>query len=329
MAEGDPDGLLFIGDPHLSSRRPGRRRDPDFVATCLDRLEQSLAVAAAENLLPVILGDLFDRAKEEDHRLIVRALRLLRACRHRPLCLVGNHDRIHGTLTEDTALGLIREAGAVRTIEVSGPCTTLMLDGIKVGLGGTPHGQSIPAAVADRFDGAELVVWLTHHDLAFGRGYPGAEPLRPIAGCDLAVNGHMHGLEAPQRHGATLWANPGNILRQSVDLIDHVPAVWVWRPRVPDALDQRPLRYERDVFDLTGRHANPIAPPAIPAPRSRFAELLRIETAAELDRTADGSVLLEDIERLFDADGVAPEVRTIIRELHHVAVKGQKTRRSY
>lgn len=321
----EPRGILFIGDPHISSRRPGRRRDADFVATCIDRLEQSIAIANAEALLPVILGDLFDRAREDDHGVLVRTLRALRGARHRPLCLVGNHDRIHSVLSEDTALGLVREAGAVAVIDRSGPCGTLRIGGVRVGLGGTPHGQEIPVDVSDLFAAADVTVWITHHDLAFARAFPGAGPTFAVKGCDLVVNGHLHRLEVPRRHDGTLWFNPGNILRQSIDLIDHVPAVWIWRPHEPHALDQRPLRFERDVFDLTGRLAEPIAPEAEAesAARSVFAELLKVESATEMSRTADGSVLLEDIEKLFEAEPVPPEVQAIVRELHRQAVEGR------
>lgn len=316
-------GLLFIGDPHLSSRRPGRRRDADFVAACLDKLEQAIALANAEDLVPVILGDLFDRPREDDHRLLALTLRALRAARHVPFCLVGNHDRVHRRLTEDTALGLMREAGAVRVIECSGPAATLILAGRRVGLGGTPHGEALPADVTGAFDRAETVVWLTHHDLAFGRGFPGAEPPAAIAGCAVAVNGHLHGREAPVHCGGTTWFNPGNILRQSVDLLDQVPAVWAWSPATPLWLEPRPLRHAAAVFDLTGRIAEPIYPMVPPeASPSRFAELLRIESTAEMDRSADGSILLEDLERLFAAETVAPEVQAILRDLHRRAVEG-------
>jgi hypothetical protein len=322
MAE--PGGLLLIGDPHLSSRRPGRRRDADFRATCLDRLAQSLAVADRLDLVPVILGDLFDRPREDDHSLIVRAVRMLKAARHAALCLVGNHDRVHARLTDDTALALVREAGAVETIEASGPVFLRRLGGRLVGLGGTPHGQEIPADVSGLFPGAEAVVWLTHHDIAFGTAYPGAQATFPVAGCDLVVNGHMHGLERPRREGGTLWRNPGNILRQSVDMIDHVPAAWAWRPDDPQGLERHVLAYDRDVFDLTGRIAEPLAP-AVPgtvggARPSVFAELLKAESRAEMERTADGSVLLEDLEHLFQEDDVPTEIRAIVLDLHREAV---------
>ncbi|WP_207479729.1 metallophosphoesterase [Arenibaculum pallidiluteum] len=317
MAE--PAGILFIGDPHLSSRRPGRRRDHDFAATCLDRLDQCIALAGAEDLLPVILGDLFDRPREDDHGLIVRAIRILRTARHMPFCLVGNHDRVDARLGDDTALALVREAGAVRTIETPGPVFTRPIGGRRVGLGATPHGDAIPRDVTGLFPDAETVAWLTHHDLAIGRTYPGAEPVFPIIGCDVVVNGHMHGLEPPRRTGGTLWFNPGNILRQSVDMIDHVPAAWAWDPKEPHSFGQRPLRYDRDVFDLTGRHAAPIAPGAEARP-SVFAELLGSESRSEMERTSDGSVLLEEIERLFAEDDVPPEVRAVVLALHRDTV---------
>lgn len=318
----DPDGLLFIGDPHLSSRRPGRRRDADFVATCIDRLAQGVALADAGNLVPVILGDLFDRPDEADHRLMALALRTLRAARHRPWCLVGNHDRRHAALTDDTALGVVRAAGAVATLEASGPAAVLRLDGVVVGLGATPHGQDIPRDVTGAFGTpVATVVWLTHHDLDFGRPYPGAAPTFPIAGCDVVVNGHMHGRERPRRHGRTRWFNPGNILRQTIDQIDHVPAVWSWRPRARHRLTPHPLRHERDVFDRCG-HLAPTLPPGTGPddPESVFAALLRAETAHEMTRSADGTLLWEEIARLLDAEQAPDELRVLMRELHRQAV---------
>ncbi|HYE00517.1 MAG TPA: metallophosphoesterase [Alphaproteobacteria bacterium] len=311
----DASGLLFIGDPHISARRPGRRTDPDFAATSLDKLEQALAIAAANGLWPVILGDLFDRAREDDHTVIVRTLRLLKAAPRRPFCLVGNHDRLHDRLSDDTALGLLAETGALHVIAESGPAASLELAGRRIGLGGTPHGQDIPDSVDGLFPEAEAVVWLTHHDLAFGRPYPGAQPLRPIAGAALAVNGHMHGREAARPVGGTVWHNPGNILRQSVDLRDHVPAVWSWRPGGPAELVEHRLRFTPDRFDLTGRLAQPIS-----SGRSVFADLLKAESQSEMGRSADGAMLLEDIERLFDQERTGADVQAILRDLHARAV---------
>ena len=62
-------GLLFIGDPHLGSIKPGRRKDVDFGATVLGAVAQAIAVANARRLVPVFLGDIFDRPHEEDERL--------------------------------------------------------------------------------------------------------------------------------------------------------------------------------------------------------------------------------------------------------------------
>lgn len=311
-------GLLFIGDPHLSSRRPGRRRDPDFAEVGLGKLGQALALADAMDLVPVILGDLFDRAREDDHALLARTIRMLHATRHKAWCLVGNHDRVHATLSDDTALAVLREAGAVRVMDRSGPAALLDLGGRRVGLGGTPHGQEIPRRVADAFDGADAVVWLTHHDLDFPASYPGAAPIFEMEGCGLVVNGHMHATEAPRRRRGTVWWNPGNILRRSVDQIGHRPAVWSWRPDDPQSLSAHPLAFEQDVFDLTGRIAAPIAPGldgAHAAGHSLFADLLKAESRSEMARTADGSVLLEDLEQLFREEDAEPEVRALLLDL--------------
>lgn len=323
MAETTPPaaGLLFIGDPHLSSRRPGRRRDRDFAEVSLGKLEQALGIADGLDLVPVILGDLFDRPREDDHALLARTIRMLRATRHRAWCLVGNHDRINLQLSDDTALAVLREAGALRVIERSGPAALLDLGGRRVGLGGTPHGQEIPRNVAGTFDGpsggAEVVVWVAHHDLDFPGAYPGAAPTFAIEGCDLVVNGHMHAPEKPLRRGGTVWWNPGNILRRSVDQLDHRPAVWSWHPGAPQTLTPHPLSFEREAFDLTGRIAMPI-PAGGDGPQaghSLFADLLKAESSAEMARTDDGSALLEDLEQIFQEEDTEPEVRAILLDL--------------
>jgi len=115
----------------------------------------------------------------------------------------------------------------------------------------TPHGAEIPNTIEAA--AGETVVLVTHHDLAFQGAYPGAAPLKQIAGCQMVVNGHMHKTTPSVPIGTTVWHNPGNITRLSVDCLDHVPSVWAWGVRCLGVqAEQIALMYERDCFDMTG-----------------------------------------------------------------------------
>ena len=76
-------GLLFIGDPHVAHRPPGFRKD-DFTVTVLGKLRFALDYAREQNLMPVLLGDLFDVAHNADGaRVLADTLRV--AAPERPL----------------------------------------------------------------------------------------------------------------------------------------------------------------------------------------------------------------------------------------------------
>ena len=53
------DGLLVIVDPHVGSRRPGRRKDGDWPAPILAKLECCVSIANASNLATVSLVNNF------------------------------------------------------------------------------------------------------------------------------------------------------------------------------------------------------------------------------------------------------------------------------
>src|SRR3954466_15620706 len=69
------DGVLCIGDPHLSSRVPGFRKD-DYPRAILAKLRWAMTLAQRENLLPVLLGDLFHYPRDNANWLIVELLEL-------------------------------------------------------------------------------------------------------------------------------------------------------------------------------------------------------------------------------------------------------------
>lgn len=323
----EANGLLFIGDPHLTSIRPGRRKDADFGQAVLSKIDAAIDIANERHLIPVFTGDMFDAYKEEDQGLITRLIRSLSRCWTWSISNVGNHDIQHTLLSDGDSLAVLKIAGVLAVIAQSGAAEEFLLgvDRRRIGLGMTPYGQSIPTDVTDVFPEAEMTIWCTHHDLLFRGAYPGSAPLHEIAGCRLVINGHLH-LEKPHEvRGATTWINPGNITRMSVDAIDHVPAVLAVTIAGDDfAIEKIEIRDPPDLFDLTGYNVAPV-PQAETArivreEASAFVELLRAETTMEMDKSDDGALLREEIERKCEDENAPAAVKAIVLSLLDEAV---------
>jgi len=250
-------GLLFIGDPHIASRAPGRRTDAKFYETVADKLGQAAQIANQGNLQAIITGDLFDKGRDSSPEMLGALFRALRKFRHTVWCLGGNHDLEETRLTERDTLSAVRDTGLLRILDpVMDPTLTLQCGDLRVLVGGTPYGQEIPKDVHNLMAQKEfpdLVIWVTHADIRFRQSYPGAIEPFPIKGCTMVVNGHMHDQQPSVQAGETLWVNPGNITRLSIDFMDYQPGVLSWTPL--GGLHRHPLKVApgSEVFDLRGR----------------------------------------------------------------------------
>lgn len=314
------EGLLVIGDPHVGSRRPGRRKDAVWPQAVLAKLERCVAIANERHLAVAILGDLFDRPVEPDEALKSQLIRILKGFRHRPVVNVGNHDIQHTTLTDGDTLALLGLCDVVDVVAASAPVVDLRMGGRRLGIGMTPYGQAIPTDIRGSFSDADAQAWFTHHDIAFDSAYPGAVPPFAIEGCDLLVNGHVHKTQKPILAGRTRWMNPGNITRQSVDLADHVPRAWILD--ASGELHPQALPFEDNVFDLTGRVVDAADGSEVAREvESAFVTLLQAETSAELKRSGDGAIVREEIEAKFAQDSTPDAVRAIVRSLLSEAVE--------
>jgi hypothetical protein len=313
------NGLLVIGDPHVSSRRPGRRKDEDWPGPILRKLERCVAIANERGLAPVLLGDLFERAVEPDEALKARLVRILKGFRIRPLTNVGNHDIAHTTLSDGDSLAVLGHADVLDVVAGNGAVGVYRMGEHRLGIGMTPFGQEIPRDLAGVLSGIDRLAWFTHHDIAFEGAYPGAVPPFPVAGADLVVNGHVHKTKPSIRAGGTLWANPGNINRQSVDLLDHRPAAWILGPTgtlVPEVLP-----HAADVFDLTGRLVAAASDRVLKAQvESAFVSCCRRRAPRIWRAATDGSIIRDEIEAAFAREATADPVRSIVRSLLDEAV---------
>lgn len=231
-------GVLVIGDPHLEGRQPGFRKD-DYPEVILKKLEWCLGYARDEKLLPIILGDLFDKPRDNPNWMIGRLLEIFK---DEVLGIYGNHDvHYQPELTEHDSLQLLVSAGRLRLVSEQSPWTGLM-NGRPVVIGGSSYRQEIPqtfdplpalqaAAVDDpaitRAAASPLVIWLTHHDILIPGYDEGRLQPYEIDGIELVINGHIHRRLETVCKSSTRWLTPGNISRRSrSDAVrEHVPSV--------------------------------------------------------------------------------------------------------
>lgn len=324
------DGLMFLGDPHLTGVRPGRRLEDDFLPVPLKKIEHARRIAEEKNLFMVFLGDLCDLAdgrRQGNDKLAEDTNPILAGFAHamnfRPCVTIpGNHDKHETTLTTGTTLATMRDLRLVNVIEPGGAYAIFDIQGFKVGLGGTPYGEPIPKDVRDAFpERVDRVVWLTHSQFEFDIKNPFLDKVFEIRGCDMVVNGHDHTTMKPQCVGQTWWHNPGNITRMSVNCKDHVPSAWEWNPLMAAGeMVQHVLPHNKLAFDLRGYQVQSDVEAAHQQEQVRakslFAELLAVDTPADLQRSANGDVIAADVQRYIEAHpSMTPAAQLILQNL--------------
>jgi predicted phosphodiesterase len=304
-------GLLFIGDPHLSSRVPGFRKD-DYPKAILGKLKWSLQYARDNVLLPVLLGDLFDYPRDNANWLVYELLGLFET----PILAVsGNHDCKENVLTEHDTLSILVAAGRVRLLEAAAPWVG-RIGSAEVVIAGTPWGQKLPKSL-DKFTGvteSDYVFWIAHHDIRF----PGYEEVGrfgcyEISGVDAVINGHIHRALPSVVVGQTTWLNPGNIARvaRSDASREHVPSVLRIDIKSDGWLPQR-IQIPHQPFDEVFHSA-------VQSQEVRVDDSLFIRGLADLvsTRTASGAGLdafLDANLPQFDSR-VAGEIRLLAKEV--------------
>jgi DNA repair exonuclease SbcCD nuclease subunit len=315
MAENGYVGLLLIGDPHLEGRQPGFRKD-DYPTVILDKLAWCLEYAESHKLLPAILGDLFDKPRDNPNWLLVRLLTLLRG---EVIGLYGNHDvHYNPELTDDDSISVLVKAGRIRLVSGDDPWRGT-IGGRSAVIGGSSYRQEIPkryeASPAANENGSPLVVWLTHHDVQIPGYDEGRIAPRGIDGIDLVINGHIHRRLNEVRAGKTVWWTPGNISRRSRNdaCRDHVPSAL----RLDVSRDGYDLRY----IEVPHRPFDEVFYDAVMGTPSDDGASAFVAGLAELQarRTATGAGLMEFLEQNLSQfePAVANEIMTLAEEVTH------------
>lgn len=343
-------GLMFIGDPHIWSHRPGRRRDESYLDTIINKMFAAARISNETGTWPLILGDLFDKARDHEPSMLIALTEALQAFERKPMTLVGNHDKHEKRLTNKNALRLLEVTQQLYVLDEPGLWATLDLtlenQKQRVLIGGTPYGAPLSNTLASmaKIEGTstedirkanqvEHVVWLTHDDLAFEGAYPNAQALIEIEGIDILVNGHMHATKKPVKMGQTAYYNPGNISRMSVDMADHIPRVWTWtpfnNPGMPSAQGlmipqikghELPHKPGVEIFDFEGRHAQPaMILPTQSEELSAFVQLIKNEKSTE--RTDEAILIQNSLAQVWESQKTPKHVQILITKLLSQAIE--------
>jgi hypothetical protein len=310
MAETAYEGLLFIGDPHLEARQPGFRKD-DYPTVILDKLAWCLDYAAANRLLPAILGDLFDKPRDNPNWLLAKLLDLLRG---EIVCLYGNHDCADPMLSEHDSLSLLIKAGRLQLLSPDNVWRG-QVAGRPIVVGGSSYREQIPKQYerGEAEGSPTFVIWLTHHDVLIPGYDEGRIKQLEIPWIDLVINGHIHRRLEEMCIGKTRWLTPGNISRRSRNdaTRNHLPSVLRIEPS-SSGWAMNYVEVPHRPFDEVFHEA--IADAAVETGQSAF-----VSGLAELQarRTASGAGLMEFLQNnvsQFEAS-VATEIMSLAKEV--------------
>lgn len=340
-----PFGILFIGDPHCWSKKPGRRRDTSFQKTVLGKIQQAVEICHEKNLFPILLGDLFHADDDNDVAMMVSLIRLMKSFPYRPIMVDGNHDKENLILGDHNPLKILSEGGQLDVISTLSKWGVLTLEDPQtnekhsVAIGGSPYGTKIPRSYREaygeeRSEDIGTALWLTHEDLNFDGSYPDAIPIYPMDDVEMVVNGHIHGTKKPVKAGDTVFHNPGNITRLSIDTVDHIPSVWEWSPfdllkvtsasgSEVDGLKQHVLKVEnaQDVFNFEGRHTKDTSAIILDPTENESAFVKMASLEGQQERTDDGIYIEQTVHTILEGRNSSEGARRIILGLLQNAVK--------
>lgn len=213
--------LLLVGDAHLRTETPERRREPDFAAVCLGKWRQ-VELIAREHGCDAILqaGDLFD-SPEPSKKLVADFIRIRRNSGTPLVCIHGQHDMAYHTQSsrERSSLAVLEAAGVLELAD-SSPITVPGEGGPVVC--GAAFGQTAPPVIPQ--DKAQLglsdIILIAHSMVGDKPLWPGQELTAPAdyaakhPGYDLYLLGDYH-YPWQQKVGNAWVVNAGCLVRKA------------------------------------------------------------------------------------------------------------------
>ncbi len=151
----ETNGLLFVGDPHVWSKRPGRRLDESFLETVLRKLTFIAEQSNTLNLWTFFTGDFFHDDEDYDVEMLIKIIKVLKMFKRKPVTIVGNHEKNETVLKEKDVLSILKVTGLMDVIEKNSFWGKLEITDIEskeiktIAIGGTPYGQVIPYDLSD------------------------------------------------------------------------------------------------------------------------------------------------------------------------------------
>jgi predicted phosphodiesterase len=222
MKNNQYDGLLIIGDPHLSSRTPGFRKD-NYQEAILNKMKWIFNYCKENKLLPLVLGDWFHYPRDNSNSLLVQLNDIIP---DELIGIYGNHDCNENSLTDEDSLSVLLSSGMLNLLDKDNIWEG-KVGGESIVILGAPWAQNLPEKY-DKKNEDTLVFCIAHHDVKF-KGYEeaGRFSAREIPGIDLLINGHIHRNLPDIIKGKTTWMNPGNIsrIKRSDSTRERIPSV--------------------------------------------------------------------------------------------------------
>ena len=325
------NGLMYIGDPHISSKNPGRRID-NWNKTIMSKMDFLIDAANRNNIVPVILGDLFHNWFESENSdqtvstpaMISGVMRCFSRSTHPVIVLAGNHDINDSSFSEDSTLSIIDASGSAVVIKESRPYARIITPNGNILLGGTPYGQVMPLRMTEemRENDCDRCVWVVHRDIKGMGTADGVEPFA-IDGVDLVVCGHIHMTQPIVKKGDTKWFVPGNIARLSMSEARNKPKVYMDFNNKSLKVLELPHEDIERVMDLTGRQESVDS-----FDRSKYdihskstqdliAEMKSFGDFMSSKKTSDLSTIVDVINTLKadGSNGLSPEVFDVVDKI--------------
>lgn len=329
------NSLLFVGDVHLSSIKPGRRTD-DYVESIFHKLEQIKKYSIENNALVIFTGDLFHKGEEKSLTLLNKTILYFSGFDKylKPYLCLGNHDISNDKLlTDDYAISLLKNSSLLNVVDEIIEYNFLVnSDNIRIIF--IPWGKEIPKKLSYHNG---ITVMVTHHDISFdGNSYP--ELIDPfyIENCNFVYNGHIHKkfdnivIENLEQSFKTVWINNGSLTRNTIAEFKHIPKFYSF---TKDNFEEHIIEYKKDCFDFTGYQVEKMDEESL-IQQGDFLNLNTSQAAnlifdtyqsLSISKTDDASVLKEHLEDSLSKKDFPDLAKQIVWELYNKVVPENKS----